>query len=376
MPRAPRQPALQAATRGSLTPFVWGSATGEPIQAGGASSGRWAQSVDDEGEDTSGSAGVAVLVHDVEEALEQCDEVGGGDVRADRPGVLSSLEQDRERVVQLVASEVSRLAAPSAVRGSTWVVDGNYVERVSDTLWPRADTIVWLDLPLWVVLPRIVRRTVGRIRRRTVLWGGNRERWTALVGRGSLLVWAVQQHRRTSVLGAGAAASGSGGCDGCGYLGEEGGDVFGPVGAEDEVTGRVDPQQVSPPVAAGAAPRRGCGGPGDAVVVEPPQVAVLGFDRAGREGPFDSVGADQLAVGAVAVVEVELADEGEVGGRDEQPPAPVSSAAGHWNPRTVDGDERVGVAVPGPRGGGAERLHHCLAQHVVEGAAEQDGECR
>jgi len=83
-----------------------------------------------------------------------------------------------------------------AVRGSTWVVDGNYIDRVSDTLWPRADTIVWLDLPLWVVLPRIVRRTVGRISRRTVLWGVNRERWTALVGRRSLLVWAVQQHRR------------------------------------------------------------------------------------------------------------------------------------------------------------------------------------
>jgi adenylate kinase family enzyme len=77
-----------------------------------------------------------------------------------------------------------------------WVVDGNYIDRVSGTLWPHADTVVWLDLPLWIALPRIVRRTVRRIRNRTELWSGNREQWSALVGRDSLLAWAVQSHRR------------------------------------------------------------------------------------------------------------------------------------------------------------------------------------
>jgi hypothetical protein len=76
------------------------------------------------------------------------------------------------------------------------VVDGNYIGRVSDTLWPKADVIVWLDLPLWVILPRIVRRTVHRVRTRTELWSGNRERWSALFGRHSLLVWAVRSQRR------------------------------------------------------------------------------------------------------------------------------------------------------------------------------------
>jgi adenylate kinase family enzyme len=77
-----------------------------------------------------------------------------------------------------------------------WVVDGNYIDDVSGTLWPHADTVVWLDLPLWLILPRIVRRTVRRIRKRTQLWGGNRERWSALVGPESLLTWAVRSHRR------------------------------------------------------------------------------------------------------------------------------------------------------------------------------------
>lgn len=81
-------------------------------------------------------------------------------------------------------------------RRPKWVFDGNYVERTSDGLWPRADLVVWLDLPLSVVLPRIIRRTVLRIVRRTELWNGNREHFSALFGRYSLLVWAVRSHRR------------------------------------------------------------------------------------------------------------------------------------------------------------------------------------
>lgn len=76
-----------------------------------------------------------------------------------------------------------------------WVVDGNYIGKVSDTLWPAADIVVWLDLPLRIILPRIVGRTVRRIRAGTELWGGNRERWGALFGRNSLLAWAVQSQR-------------------------------------------------------------------------------------------------------------------------------------------------------------------------------------
>lgn len=77
-----------------------------------------------------------------------------------------------------------------------WVFDGNYIDRVGRTLWPLADTIVWLDLPLPVILLRLVRRTVGRILRRTRLWNGNRERWSALFGKNSLLTWAVTSQRR------------------------------------------------------------------------------------------------------------------------------------------------------------------------------------
>jgi adenylate kinase family enzyme len=60
--------------------------------------------------------------------------------------------------------------------GGRWVVCGNYWSKLGPYLWPRADTVVWLDLPFWLVEVRSVRRTLVRSLRRTELWGGNRER--------------------------------------------------------------------------------------------------------------------------------------------------------------------------------------------------------
>ncbi len=40
----------------------------------------------------------------------------------------------------------------------------------------RAEAVVWLDLPLPVILWRLVRRTLRRIITGETLWSGNRER--------------------------------------------------------------------------------------------------------------------------------------------------------------------------------------------------------
>jgi adenylate kinase family enzyme len=76
-----------------------------------------------------------------------------------------------------------------------WVVDGTYRRKLGDLVLERADTIVWLDLPLRVWLPRLLRRTVRRLRRREVLWNGNQEAWrTAFWGRESLFGFALRMH--------------------------------------------------------------------------------------------------------------------------------------------------------------------------------------
>jgi adenylate kinase family enzyme len=61
-----------------------------------------------------------------------------------------------------------------ATRAPRWVVDGNYSgER--DMIWSRADTVVWIDLPLWLVEYQVIRRSLLRWIARTELWHGNRE---------------------------------------------------------------------------------------------------------------------------------------------------------------------------------------------------------
>ena len=77
------------------------------------------------------------------------------------------------------------------------MIDGAYRGKLGDLVLDAADVVVWLDLPLRVWLPRLIRRTAQRIRRREELWNGNRETLVNVIwGRESLLVFAVRSHFR------------------------------------------------------------------------------------------------------------------------------------------------------------------------------------
>jgi hypothetical protein len=57
---------------------------------------------------------------------------------------------------------VLRQRTSAAIAGDRWVTDGNK-RAVRDLVWPRADTVVWLDYPFAVSLWRLAKRA----RRRT-----------------------------------------------------------------------------------------------------------------------------------------------------------------------------------------------------------------
>jgi adenylate kinase family enzyme len=91
-------------------------------------------------------------------------------------------------------AELRALLAPTVESGA-WVLDSDYRRKLGTYVMEHADTVVWLDLPLWLCLHRLRRRTLGRIRRGEELWNGNRESWRgAFWGRESLFVWAVRKH--------------------------------------------------------------------------------------------------------------------------------------------------------------------------------------
>ena len=85
-------------------------------------------------------------------------------------------------------------AVANFVAANEWVVDGNYTSHgMGEVVWPRADTIVWLDMPKAVVMRWVIARTLRRVLTREELWNGNREPWTNLYHRDperNIVVWA------------------------------------------------------------------------------------------------------------------------------------------------------------------------------------------
>ena len=96
-----------------------------------------------------------------------------------------SADELRARVDEALA------AAPQG-----WVVDATYTGKLGDFFYERADTLVWLDLPLSLCLRRIWTRTWRRILKREELWHGNRETIrNAFFVKDSLFRGAIRSHR-------------------------------------------------------------------------------------------------------------------------------------------------------------------------------------
>jgi len=97
---------------------------------------------------------------------------------------------------EATAAELRTRVEP-LLAGDGWVVDGYYRGKLGDLIPGSADLVVWLDLPLRVWLPRLLRRTARRVIRREELWNGNRETLrNVLFSRESLLVYSLRSHFR------------------------------------------------------------------------------------------------------------------------------------------------------------------------------------
>jgi hypothetical protein len=91
--------------------------------------------------------------------------------------------------------EVFRYRLATAIADDGWVLDGNYFANgMRAVVWPRADTIVWLDLGRAITIPRVVWRTGWRALRRVELWSGNRESLRLALRPDSIVVYAWKAH--------------------------------------------------------------------------------------------------------------------------------------------------------------------------------------
>lgn len=87
-----------------------------------------------------------------------------------------------------------------ATVGDGWVVAGSYTRHSQRVFWSRLDTVIWLDLPLPLLLRRVVARSWRRWRTKELLWGTNYEQfWPQLMvwrKEESLIWWIVTQYKR------------------------------------------------------------------------------------------------------------------------------------------------------------------------------------
>jgi adenylate kinase family enzyme len=88
----------------------------------------------------------------------------------------------------------ARVDAAIATAPDGWVADGNYHGKLGMSMLERADTVVFLDLPFWLALRRVLWRTLRRIVTREELWNGNRESLRLSLSRDSIVWWVITQH--------------------------------------------------------------------------------------------------------------------------------------------------------------------------------------
>lgn len=89
-----------------------------------------------------------------------------------------------------------------ATAGDAWVVAGSYSNFSEPVFWGRLQTVVWLDLPLPLILWRVIARSWRRWRTKELLWGTNYERFLPQLkfwDRDSLLWWALHSHKKKRV---------------------------------------------------------------------------------------------------------------------------------------------------------------------------------
>jgi adenylate kinase family enzyme len=89
-----------------------------------------------------------------------------------------------------------RRTVGQAISVDGWVADSMYPGKLGEMLPLAADTVVWLDLSLLVVLRRLVSRTLRRWVTREELWNGNREILREQFRPDGLVPYAIGKHRQ------------------------------------------------------------------------------------------------------------------------------------------------------------------------------------
>lgn len=94
--------------------------------------------------------------------------------------------------------DVFRERVTKATQAERWIVAGNY-SVVRDLVWAKAEAVIWLDYPFFLVLGQLTRRTFTRWWTQELLWGKNIEPFWVhfkLWSKDSLFHWLFKTYWR------------------------------------------------------------------------------------------------------------------------------------------------------------------------------------
>jgi len=92
-------------------------------------------------------------------------------------------------------ASVFRNRVDEFTKNETWVVDGNF-GQIRDLLWKKANTIIWLDYPIHIILKQFLRRSIIRSIKKEKLWNNNTETFrNNIFSSNSLLIWIFKTYR-------------------------------------------------------------------------------------------------------------------------------------------------------------------------------------
>lgn len=93
-------------------------------------------------------------------------------------------------------SEVKDTIIQKNAEQEAWVVVGNAYAESKTFIWPNMDTLIWIDVPVYRLLWRGLRRSVFNIYYKRPLCNGNFETISRLFSKESIVVWILKSFRK------------------------------------------------------------------------------------------------------------------------------------------------------------------------------------
>ena len=92
--------------------------------------------------------------------------------------------------------ETVRKKIQQHVAQDAWVIVGNAHSDSQKLIWPHVDTLIWLDIPLYILLWRGIKRSLQNILLKRELCNGNFETVHKFFSKTSIVFWILQSFKK------------------------------------------------------------------------------------------------------------------------------------------------------------------------------------